>query len=93
MFQVLVPRFADYTTAYTRQFKVRAQFDPASNVPFQQERVVVELRGHPFPPLAYSNTRANRNHIHNVLLSEAKRDLRAAQVERLIEESQQEEDS
>lgn len=37
--------------------------------------VCVELKGHPYPKLAYSNTRPNKKHIHNVLLAEAKRDL------------------
>ena len=38
-------------------------------------KVVVELVGHPFPPLAYSNMESNRKMIHNVLLSEARSDL------------------
>ena len=37
-------------------------------------KVVVELVGHPFPPLAYSNMEPNRKMIHNVLLSEARSD-------------------
>lgn len=41
-----------------------------------KEDVVIELKGHPFPPLAYSNVKPNKRHIHNVLLSEAKRDFR-----------------
>ncbi len=39
-------------------------------------KVLVELKGHPFPPLHYSNSAPNRTHIHNVLLAEAKRDRR-----------------
>ena len=39
-------------------------------------KVVIELVGHPFPPLRYSNTEPNRKMIHNVLLSEARRELR-----------------
>jgi hypothetical protein len=37
---------------------------------------VVELKGHPFPQLAYPNSRPNKRHIHNVLLAEAKKDFR-----------------
>jgi len=39
-------------------------------------RVVVELLGNPFPPLQYSNTQSNRGMIHNVLLTEARREQR-----------------
>ena len=39
-------------------------------------KVIVELVGHPFPPLHYSNQEPNRKMIHNVLLSEARRELR-----------------
>ena len=37
--------------------------------------VFVELKGHPYPPLAYSNTKPNKRSLQNVLLLEAKRDL------------------
>ena len=40
------------------------------------DHVVLELKGHPFPPLAYSNMEPNRKLIHNVLLAEAKREKR-----------------
>ena len=39
-------------------------------------KVVIEVVGHPFPPLHYSNMEPNRKMIHNVLLSEARRELR-----------------
>merc|ERR1711915_316622 len=39
-------------------------------------KVVVEILGHPFPPLRYSNTEPNKKMIHNVLLSEARREMR-----------------
>ena len=44
------------------------------------DHVVLELKGHPFPPLAYSNSQANKKMIHNVLLSEARREHRLAQA-------------
>ena len=87
LFEVLVPRFADYSTAYTRAFVAPPNFEIGSNVRFSKDRVVVELKGHPFPKLAYSNSRPNRNHIHNILLSEAKKDLRISQVNKLVEKS------
>ncbi len=72
MAQVLAPRFQDYSTSYTRLFFSPYQTD--DNPLVAPYKVVVELKGHPFPRLEYSNTVPNRNHIHNVLLSEAKKD-------------------
>ena len=81
LFDVLVPRFQDFTTAYTRML-----YAPRTIVPFGEYEVpswlqkssknvvLVELKGHPFPPLYYSNTRPNPKHIHNVLLNAAKHD-------------------
>jgi len=43
--------------------------------------VVVELRGNPYPPLEYPNTRPNKRLIHNVLLAEAARDLKLSSKE------------
>ena len=43
--------------------------------------VCVELKGHPYPPLAYSNTKPNKRSIQNVLLMEAKRDLESVKLE------------
>lgn len=88
LFQVLVPRFTDYSTAYTRMFHAPPNFQIGSNLKFEPNRVVVELKGHPFPKLAYSNTRPNRNHIHNVLLAEARKDMRLAQIAKAVEETQ-----
>ena len=44
--------------------------------PFSRPRVIVELKGHPFPPLSYSNNEVNRGLISNVLLAEARREAR-----------------
>merc|ERR1719219_1153791 len=78
LFQVLVPRYQDYTSSYTRLFHAPRHFltleemeRPGNLKPRSPELVCVELKGHPFPPLSYSNTKPNKNHIHNVLLAEA----------------------
>ena len=77
LFKVLVPRFRDYTTSYTKMFyapktiitnfdcNVKAKYGPL---------VIVELKGNPYPKLMYSNTAPNRKTIHNVLLEEAAKD-------------------
>ena len=82
LFDVLVPRFESFNTSFTRMLVAPRRILPLEDysVPVglqmsRKEIVLVELKGHPFPPLYYSNTKPNRKHIHNILLSEAKRDL------------------
>ena len=66
--QVLVPRYQESTKSYTRMLAAPKEF----RAPRPSTLWMLELRGNPFPPLAYSNTTPNRNHIHNVLLAEAR---------------------
>ena len=74
LFKVLVPRFQDSSVSYTRLFKAPLISNDDPRFVYLRERVVLELRGNPFPPLRYSNTEPNRALIHNVLLSEARRE-------------------
>lgn len=77
LFKVLVPRYADCTTSYTRMFRAPKIY-PGRNL----ERAVLELRGNPFPPLiGQQNNR--RNLLHNVLLDEAKKAKLREKVESL----------
>ncbi|RZC33105.1 39S ribosomal protein L17, mitochondrial, partial [Asbolus verrucosus] len=66
LFKVLVPRFANYNTAYTKIYKA-----PTIH-PETRLKAVLELRGNPYPPLL-PDMHHNRNLIHNVLLDEAKK--------------------
>ncbi len=79
---VLVPRFKDTTRSYTRLLKAPMLFDPTDVLNpmagMAHKKVMLELRGNPFPPLSYPNSRPNRNHLHNVLLEAARRDKRFA---------------
>lgn len=70
LFKVLVPRFQNSSVSYTRMLKAPREYPG-----IYYRRAVLELRGHPYPPLTpdYSN---NRNLIHNVLLDEAKKEYR-----------------
>ena len=81
LFKVLVPRLKDQPHSYTRLFNSPSQ--ASANKEGQdaimkqwRPKVVIELVGHPFPPLHYSNVEPNKKMIHNVLLSEARRELR-----------------
>ena len=88
LFKVLVPRYQDYDKCYTTQWnpprviyaledmkrtkKDIQQFNPM---------LCIELKGHPYPPLEYSNTKPNKKHIHNVLLSQARKELQSSKIE------------
>jgi len=81
LFKVIVPRMKEQPFAFTRQFNAPSQ--ASANKEGQdrtmrqwRDKVIVELVGHPFPPLHYSNTEPNRKMIHNVLLAEARREMR-----------------
>jgi large subunit ribosomal protein L17 len=74
LFKVLVPRLRDLPGAYTRILRAPILYKPEGGPMMCKERVVLELRGHPFPQLNYSNSEPNRKLIHNVLLSEARRE-------------------
>eukprot|EP00088_Acartia_fossae_P025021 TRINITY_DN2586_c0_g1_i3.p1 TRINITY_DN2586_c0_g1~~TRINITY_DN2586_c0_g1_i3.p1 ORF type:complete len:187 (-),score=14.38 TRINITY_DN2586_c0_g1_i3:215-775(-) len=74
LFKVLVPRFKDMDSSYTRFF--HGPFNQSLDISSPKNRVIVELKGHPFPPLAYSNITPNRGLISNVLLAEARREAR-----------------
>jgi len=78
LFKVLVPRFQDYQSSYTRIFKAPTEY------PSGYEKVVIELKGNPYPSLL-PDLHQNRNLIHNVLLDEAKREYRAEKVKELAD--------
>lgn len=74
--QVLVPRYENYTTSYTRYLNPPMKYQPWHRGPQMHLRSLVELKGNPYPPLQYSNSRPNRYAIHNVLLAEAKKEFK-----------------
>ena len=83
LFKVLVPRFRDLEgpTSFTRLFfsptRILTNFENFKDK--YGDFVTVELRGNPFPPLEYPNSKPNKKLIHNVLLAEAARDLKMSQ--------------
>eukprot|EP00088_Acartia_fossae_P012909 TRINITY_DN16680_c0_g2_i1.p1 TRINITY_DN16680_c0_g2~~TRINITY_DN16680_c0_g2_i1.p1 ORF type:complete len:199 (-),score=53.16 TRINITY_DN16680_c0_g2_i1:344-940(-) len=76
LFKVLVPRFQDMNSSYTRFLHAPVLLENFYPRKGSDTRVVLELKGHPFPPLQYSNTEPNRGLISNVLLSEARKEAR-----------------
>ncbi|XP_066146674.1 large ribosomal subunit protein bL17m [Euwallacea fornicatus] len=67
LFKVLVPRFEQYNVSYTRLLRAPRPYPGPQNL-----KVVLELKGNPYPSLLL-DTSANKNLIHNILLDEAKK--------------------
>jgi len=81
LFQVLAPRFKDTSRSYTRMLKAptdHAAYAANPHDKYLQHRWIVELRGNPFPKLELPNSRPNMNHLHNFLLSAARKEAEAA---------------
>lgn len=76
LFKVLAPRLQSCPVSYTRMYKA-PQPQPVPLPTLRLSRTVIELRGHPFPPLVGFDNR-NRNLLQNVLLDEAKKAYRKA---------------
>lgn len=77
LFKVLVPRFENYSTSYTRMVNAPMPYPAQTGEVLRHYRYrsILELRGHPYPPIfPVDKMHRNRKLIHNVLLSEAKRE-------------------
>lgn len=74
LFKVLVPRYENSNLSYTRMFNA-----PRPQATLHTEKVVLELRGNPFPDLLNKKTN-NKHFIQNVLLDAAKQDYRQSKV-------------
>eukprot|EP00095_Tigriopus_kingsejongensis_P007389 maker-scaffold112_size353035-snap-gene-0.8 protein:Tk07389 transcript:maker-scaffold112_size353035-snap-gene-0.8-mRNA-1 annotation:"39s ribosomal protein mitochondrial precursor" len=90
LFKVLVPRFQDSRYSYTQMWNAPNDWAENPTYPHRSDGIikVLELRGHPFPKFEYSNSRPNRNHIHNVLLSEAKKDFNVVGLAQALAEAE-----
>lgn len=84
LFKVLVPRFRDLPISYTRMYKASPNYNSMN--PHGRARAILELRGNPFPALK-PDLSMNRNLIHNVLLTEAKKEYRREKYEKLTADS------
>ena len=83
----MVPRYQNYSKWFTsllyapKPILSIQEHNMSINLKPKTLLVCVELKGHPYPPLAYSNTKPNKRSIQNVLLMEAKRDLESVKLE------------
>lgn len=81
LFKVLVPRYIDYTSSFTRLYRLGIFHNHSYKVSeFKCNNCptlgVIELKGNPLPPMPdfrkrYKN---NRNNLANILLQEASRE-------------------
>lgn len=79
LFKVIVPRFENCNTTYTRMYRA-----PKPAYGRSIDKAVLELRGNPFPSLVNKQTN-NRQLIQNVLLDAAKYDYRQAKYLEMAE--------
>lgn len=79
LFKVLAPRFASCNVSFTRMYKAPREYPG-----MYYKRAVLELRGHPYPPLV-PDMGSNRNLLHNVLLDEARKAYRKEKYAEIAE--------
>ncbi|XP_028155796.1 large ribosomal subunit protein bL17m [Ostrinia nubilalis] len=79
LFKVLVPRFENCNTAFTRMLNAPRVLPSRCN-----DKVVLELRGNPYPSLVNRQSN-NRQLIQNVLLDAAKYDYRQSKYAEMAE--------
>jgi len=72
LFKVICPRFENSNYSATRMYPAPREYPCTDHNKRYRARSVLELRGHPYPPVL-PDTR-NRNFLHNVLLDAAKKD-------------------
>ncbi|OTF82748.1 39S ribosomal protein L17, mitochondrial-like protein [Euroglyphus maynei] len=76
LFKVLVPRYMNYTTSFTSMYLLSNRDIDWSNYrqrSYVNQRVLIELKGNPYPPLLNHDLKRN-NLLHNILLSQVSRD-------------------
>lgn len=74
LFKVLVPRYENFTGPISSMYKAPRLIPIPQNTKLDYDRCVLELKGHPFPPIFPNDTNRNKNLIHNVLLDAAKKE-------------------
>lgn len=76
LFKVICPRFENLNGPATKMFNAPRQY-PADPKRAYFKRVVLELKGNPYPAITPDLSYRNKNLIHNVLLEAAMKDFRA----------------
>ncbi|XP_050344016.1 39S ribosomal protein L17, mitochondrial [Nymphalis io] len=87
LFKVLVPRYENCSTAFTRMYKA-----PQAYYGRNIDKAVLELRGNPYPSLTNKQSN-NRLLLQNVLLDAAKYDYRQAKYAEMADKMSKTEES
>lgn len=86
LFKVLVPRFENCNTAFTKMYKA-----PKPSYGRNIDKAILELRGNPYPLLTNKQTN-NRQLLQNVLLDAAKYEYRQAKYAEMADKIGQKEE-
>ncbi|CAG9808607.1 unnamed protein product [Chironomus riparius] len=89
LFKVLCPRFENENGSVTKMFNAPRVY-PADPKRAYFKRVVLELKGNPYPTITPDSSYRNKNLIHNVLLDAAMKDFYAEKErqQQLLEQEQ-----
>lgn len=82
LFKVLVPRYADFTSSYTKMYNAPRPY-PGE----YYKKSVLELKGNMFPSL-HQEYSQKRNLLHNVLLDEARKEFRLKKYDEIVDNFQ-----
>lgn len=74
LFKVLAPRYENFDSAVTKMWRAPREYPSVDVHKRFRQRSILELIGHPYPPVVPDQTYRNRSLIHNVLLDAARRD-------------------
>lgn len=77
LFKVLCPRFENANGSVTKMFNAPRLYPADPNGRTHFKRVVLELKGNPYPSISPDSSYRNKNLIHNVLLDAAMKDFYA----------------
>ncbi|XP_065346145.1 large ribosomal subunit protein bL17m [Cloeon dipterum] len=76
LFKVLVPRFENYNISYTRCLPLTPTYPCTKTDQFPKS--LLELKGNPYPPIMPKDPH-NGSLLHNILLEEARKEMRQTQ--------------
>jgi large subunit ribosomal protein L17 len=77
LFKVLVPRFQNYDSSFTRIVRAPTPYPAQTDKVLRSysARAIIELKGNPYPAIFPADKmHRNKNYIHNVLLTAARRE-------------------
>ena len=77
LFKVLVPRYLNYTTSFTSMHilpTMTPDWSDNFSRTYVDRKVVIELKGNPYPPIQGESSPNKKDLLHNILLAEASKE-------------------